>query len=230
MSEGQSPEGRAPEARCSAGTDGRRGRSALGVAPQAPARLAGRGQHASCRWRGGVDRNARRAGRAPRPGRPLGPRRIRAAERPFDPCPARAARPSPLSVAAAASPPVGRPTPSTHGSRRRAAACAGGPARSSRSGRRPIVGSGGRIRRRWWIDGRPSSAPSRPGVSRSADSATSACPDGSCARSIVSTLAGCALRLDRDDRVVLRRAELIARDQDGRASPGRGRRRPERTS
>ena len=38
---------------------------------------------------------------------------------------------------------------------------------------------------RCWIDGRPSTWPSRPGVSRNADSATSAYADGSCERRAV---------------------------------------------
>ena len=97
-------------------------------------------------------------------------------------------------------------------------------ARSSRAGRRPSDGSADRSRRRCWSDDRPSSGPSRPGGSRSADIATSACADGSCdvgrcrpgdAERRVGRTRYFAIVMTVD---VLGRPELVARDQDGRAA------------
>ena len=138
----------------------------------------------------------------PGPGESSGPRRTRAAERTFGRCRRRY-----RSLEAGAmmrrrprrsTRGVPRPAPSRPGSRRLEVVAAGGPARSSRDWRPPIVGSAGRWRRRWWSDGRPSIWPSRPGVSHSADSATSACPDGSCEPD------GCRIAIGRPPHAGLR--------------------------
>ena len=116
-------------------------------------------------------------------------------ERPFGPPQVRAAIPARHPEGPAGWWLPHRPLPSRGGSHHRAAARACDPTRNSQVARRLTGGNSGRNHRRWSTCGRPSIALSRPGVSRSADIATSACGDGSCERPTCrrASLAGWAL-------------------------------------
>ena len=109
--------------------------------------------------------------------------------------------------------------PSTAGSRRPRGLATPVETAVAEGARRRSGGSGGRCRRRWRTDGRPSSAPSRPGESRNADSATSACIDGSCEhRACRGAPDRGDLFLDGDRGLVGGLAELGGLDEDRRAA------------